>query len=320
MLEFGIRWLYPAYDPSGRVEYQCTEGAFTGPKNAVLRQFTNTGEFDHPTHFNAYGFRDQRDLGQSTARDIFVVGDSFSYGQGVEQGQRYSDLLDGLRPEQVFNISIPNNIDGYYRLLEYAQSLGANIQRIVIGVCMENDLKIYPEKIEACTQAPNQSNAILGVIPTSLQQLKIVLLKRSAVYALITSIVHQNPKLKQLAVNFGLINPNEVFQSFMNQFDEKAIQSSVDRVAALAANYQAVILIIPSRGLWQGEAKELQMRIHQSFVQGLQDKGLEVVDMKAVFEKEGEPLSHHYRNEGHWNAKGHRVAAQTLQRFIEAAD
>ena len=111
MLEFGIRWLYPAYDPSGRVEYQCTEGAFTGPKNAVLRQFTNTGEFDHPTHFNAYGFRDQRDLGQSTARDIFVVGDSFSYGQGVEQGQRYSDLLDGLRPEQVFNISIPNNID-----------------------------------------------------------------------------------------------------------------------------------------------------------------------------------------------------------------
>ena len=131
------------------------------------------------------------------------------------------------------------------------QSLGANIQRIVIGVCMENDLKIYPTEIEACKHTPNQFNAILGFIPTSLQQLKIMLLKRSAVYRLVTSIVHQHPKLKQLAVNFGLIYPNKVFQGLMSEFNEKAIRASADRVAAIAGKYQTVVLIIPLRGLLQ---------------------------------------------------------------------
>ncbi len=42
-----------------------------------------------------------------------------------------------------FNIAIPDNIIGYQRLLRYAEGRGANARRLVVGICMENDLQDY---------------------------------------------------------------------------------------------------------------------------------------------------------------------------------
>lgn len=70
-------------------------------------------------------------------------------GWGVDEDKRFSNLLEehlkdcGPPAPRVFNIAIPDNIVGYQRLLKYAESRGAKVRRMVVGICMENDLRDY---------------------------------------------------------------------------------------------------------------------------------------------------------------------------------
>ena len=319
ILEGSIRVLFPIFDPSGRVEYKCTDGVHRGPENINLRQYTNTGEYDYRVAFNQYGFRDSKDLAQSSNEDIFVVGDSFSIGQGVEKQYRYSDILDKTLPTNVLNISSPNNLNGYYWLLKYAESKGASIKNIIVGICMENDLEQYSVEIGKCTETPPVSwkSLLPGRNNLNLQQIKKTLLKYSATYSLITSIAHQHNSLRNLAIRLGIIYKNDVFPYSLSQFNGNVLQSSANRVADLVHNYNALILVIPSRGLWQGNNREESRKIHDHFISLLNEQQLDVIDLKHAFEQSGNPLSFHYRKEGHWNAKGHHRAAEEIQSFLK---
>jgi hypothetical protein len=44
--------------------------------------------------FNDKGFRDPKNLQESAKTDWFVLGDSFSFGSGVKEEQRFSNLLE----------------------------------------------------------------------------------------------------------------------------------------------------------------------------------------------------------------------------------
>lgn len=311
LLEWAVRIMYPVFDPSGRVEFECVDGAYLGPADVDLRQWTNTGEFDVSVGFNRYGFRDSKDLSRSTATDIFVVGDSFSFGQGVEAENRYSNILDRDLDVDVFNISAPNNLDGYYWLVQHAAANGATVEKLILGVCMENDLLPYGSTVAKCSPRP--------LFDFSLQGVKLFLTRYSAFYSLVTSIVHQNEALRSLAVEYGLAYRNDTFKPG-SDFSNKVLESSADRVAGLVQGRGAVVLIIPSRGLWQGDDRKHQREIHEQFVGLLKSRGLDVVDLRPVFEASGDPLQYHYSREGHWNRKGHLKAAETLQRYIKSHD
>ena len=144
LFEFILRWWFPVYDPRGRIAFHCEHGAYLGQPDTRSRQWTNTGEFDVEVAINRHGFRDGRDVLDAGPQDILVVGDSFSFGQGVEEGKRYSSLISNMNGSDFYNISIPNNIDGYINLLKYAQSKGVPTRNVIVGVTMENDLALYP--------------------------------------------------------------------------------------------------------------------------------------------------------------------------------
>jgi lysophospholipase L1-like esterase len=90
--EFALRFLYRDVRSSGRAgDYVARQGR--GPK------VTNNG----------YGFRDREIPPKSAARyRIVVLGDSFTWGSGLEVGYRFSNLLqDALGPGyEVFNFGV----------------------------------------------------------------------------------------------------------------------------------------------------------------------------------------------------------------------
>jgi len=124
LIEFLVRVFFPIYDPSGYVEFgHLPDGTPIGPFGRVLRQVKNTGDYDVEVRFNAWGFRDGKLLTSATDGDVFVVGDSFAFGWGVEAVDRFSDQLETILNRPVFNIAIPGtDFDGYDRLIRYAPS------------------------------------------------------------------------------------------------------------------------------------------------------------------------------------------------------
>lgn len=314
LLEFLIRVALPVYNPSGRIVFTSKDGVPLAEPGFVGRQWKNTGDYDVEVRINELGLRDTRDIRQATPADIIVVGDSFSFGHGVEEHQRYSNQLDQLIDEPVYNLAIPTDLIGYRRLFDHAVSQGARPGRIVIGICMENDILEY-DRVRRIMRDP-QTVARHSSLLRSAKQL---LTAHSAVYNAFTSIIHQIPAMKQLATSLGLVRENEAALSGKSISREQAL-STVRELSelrsALAVN-DLWLLVIPARTLWLGSRQAEERASHISFVEALNASGFQVIDLLPVFEKNGEPLALHFVNDGHWNAAGHRVAAEALAAVIE---
>jgi hypothetical protein len=64
--------------------------------------------------------------------------------------------------------------------------------------------------------------------------------------------------------------------------------------------------------LWAGNNIETERRVHEKLLQLLRESNVPVVDMKPVFEKEGNPLQFYFAHDPHWNSRGHALAAAEL--------
>lgn len=91
---------------------------------------------------NSCGFRSDRAFERRRAvgkRRILLFGDSFTAGEGVSNGQRYSDYLEKLVPDlEVYNYGLPaTGLDQHYLIYrEYAREVEHDL--LVISVFVEN--------------------------------------------------------------------------------------------------------------------------------------------------------------------------------------
>jgi hypothetical protein len=250
-------------------------------------------------------------LTTATEADLFVVGDSFAFGWGVNDRERFSDRLEVILSRPVFNIAnAGTDLDGYYRLIHYAEKNGVAVKNVVFSVAMETDIHVYG------TDLPSVSTRSLHttvLAPFNLSVAKRLLIENSALYVWLTHVVHQTIWLQRIAVYLGLVIPN-----LEGIGDEKvsaeALATSALRLRQLAAGRNAVVLLIPSRRLWVGDAvsRAQAAAVHSRFVGILKATGMHVVDLRERFESGGNPLSYHFSNDGHWNKAGHRLAADAL--------
>lgn len=304
--ELAVRVFLPAFDPSGqfRFAYDSGDGLMLGQPGTVARQRKNTGDYDVAVRINARGLRDDKDVAQARAPDIAVVGDSFAWGWGVNASERFSDRLQSLSGKRVFNVSTPTDLAGDGALIAYARKLGGKFGTIVLAICMENDIHEY---------GPTRGDdADSGMSSGSLRDW---LERNSAGYLFFTTAVHRTPWLKAPAVWLGLITPNLEGIS-RNSYSEAAIESSARTVAELAKTDRLIAVIIPSRALWVGDNRAVEDRVHKGFVAALARLGVDTIDLRPLFEAGGQPLAYHFANDGHWNAHGHRLAAEAIARRL----
>lgn len=93
---------------------------------------------------NGLGFRSDREFERDDAAPrVLVFGDSFTAGDGVSNGSRYSDVLETLLPPlQVHNFGLPGSgTDAQY--ICYAKlAAGAPCRAVVLAVLVENIRRI----------------------------------------------------------------------------------------------------------------------------------------------------------------------------------
>lgn len=323
LLEFIIRILFPVYDPRGMLiyKYYPEDGLILCMKNCTGRLWKNTGDFNVGVRINRYGFRDGKDIASSAYGDIFVLGDSMGLGWGIEEDKRFSNVLQAIVGMPVYNISGPAaDMDAYVKLLSYAQKNGARIRNLVLAICMENDLRDYDfpaKKLPEVNRTKRGKQWFLGpdILQSGFRKFLSWLGRNSAAYHAVAALLHQNDFFCRLASKFGWITPNyEGIQR--NDYCEKSIVSSANKLLALTRAFNAVLVIIPSRGLWVGNNLDVERKVHEKFISLLKESGARIVDLRLVFEKTAQPLSYYFKNDGHLNEKGHLAVATELAGFF----
>ncbi len=304
--EFAVRLALPAYNPAFRLQFilGSADRPILGPPNETQRQISNKGDYDVAIRFNRFGLRDVKNLNAAEPRDWFVVGDSFVIGWGVDEDKRFSNVLESLSGRPVYNLSSPETLHGYKKLIEYARRQGAPVERVVLAVNMANDID-HPSKAES-----PEITATRDEEPFDLQSVKMFLKKHSALYFIATSLVHRASWLESAFKKMNLIKGLEEFRE--RNFDSEDISFSADAVEDIARMAETLVVVIPHRGLWLGQGRERETSLHHDFVAALRRRDIRVLDLKPLWEENGDPLAWHFRFDGHWNPEGHAKAAARI--------
>jgi len=318
LLELTVRRLFPFFNPHAQVPFiLTTNGIGLGPPLQTVRQATPKGDYDSLIRFNEDGFRDARNLREARESDWFALGDSYTIGWGVQEHERFSNRLEedfktnGIQA-RVFNVAIPDNIIGYQRLLKYAESRGPKIRHLIVGICMENDLRDYRDGKSAWDLMPQPTAPASGK-----EAVRRWLKSHSALYIAASFSLQKVPVLRGLLERAGIARDIDQLTG-KNEWNEIVLKTSRDELVKLVSGRDALLLIIPARHLWRGDNIETENRIHSAFVGLLREAGLEVLDLKPALEAQGEPLSCYFKTDPHWNARGHAVAARELFKAIQA--
>ena len=277
-----------------------------GVPNSTFEHKDQSQDYKVEVVLNQYGFRDKNDIKKSKKKDIVVLGDSFCFGYGVKEEERFGNvlqkkILDSLR---VYNVAFPeSHFLNYKKNLEYAESIGLKSKKMILGVCMENDLKNYED--------------VKKPIYSRWKNIKKWFHNNSNLYAFVGQKIHSSEIIENALNSLGVVNDNTLPSIYA--VSDAAIESSVNELEKITKNYKALIVIIPSRLVWVEKHQTKANEIHQKMIQKLKEKSLNVLDIKFIFETKSEhPLKEfHFEHDGHWNSKGHELVAKEIYKGLK---
>ena len=307
--EVSLKAFFPIYDPSGKVELQSIDGVpLLAHRESYRKQWKNTGDYNVDIYANELGFRNRKNLKNSNKDWLFVVGDSFSFGHGVNEENRFSDLLEtDFNLGNVANIAIATDIDGYAKLIKYAQANGAKINKIILGLCIENDFKIYNE--------PNKPKG--GKSDFGLYNLKAFLKNNTASYNMFTQAVHGNNFLQKMFKKMGLIN--ETYTS-IEPHSKEIVRNTIERIRELFDDVNADeshVLLIPHRGIWLDKKRKEHLEVHYLIKSLLNEMTINVIDPLDSFEESDDPMIYLFKHDGHWNKMGHKLVSEVIFKSLK---
>lgn len=306
LADYPLKKILPIYDPSGGIKHVINDGVLLLEKNTSVRQWKNTGDYNVIINSNKYGFRNKKDFKKVKKDAFYVVGDSHTFGHGLEEEKRYSDLLETkYKIGEFVNIAISGmGVDGYHKALRYSKKNGAQIKRIFLGLTLENDINDYEKMFSKVKVLPEQKNY--------LSYFKELLRSKSSIYNLLTTAIHRNSELKKIAIKLKLIIPAHKVRQYA---DKKAIISTVNYINRIKSEFnpeQFYVLLLPSRGLWFVENTEEYFNEHNSIKRLLEQSNLTIIDPLSVFLKSDNPRKYHFKYDGHFNELGHSVIASVI--------
>jgi hypothetical protein len=319
LLEVGVRLCLPRYErfTTAPIFVPQASGCEIGPPGEVVDHRSPADAATASYVFNRHGFRDCKDVALSRPGDWFVVGDSYGFGWLVGEEERFSNRIDASLEHAVYNICIPGDLVDYAGLMRHAESKGAAVDKIIVSVCMENDIRVYSPKER---REPSRGPRTVAHAP--MRWLKVFFARsvaweafEDARYNVDAGRRRIGRRIHSWAAARGLADPAPPGPE-TNEYRKRAVASSADRLVRTIAGRDALVVLVPSRQLWIGRKARLERGTHERFARALLARGFEVVDMLPRMEGDGHALRYYYGFDGHWNAAGHARAAEAILAFF----
>jgi hypothetical protein len=285
------------------------EGIFETPQFHTVVRINDKGLRDRPHSYER----------QNDTERILVLGDSFAWGYGIEESERFSQLLENSMDVEVINAGV----SGYstdQELLWYENEGIKYETDLVIVVFTGNDVgdneKQLVNNIYYKPQfAFDEGGLILTnyPVPKTSPQGRFIysLSKRSALaYFLVQryfDIVafYSKPKVDSDHVNV----PEPGLQPQRKPFELTI--ALMHELRQTAESRDAKFIIVATDSWWNYPSKEN----YENFITTMRNEGFLVLDVESIpgFEPEEMLIA----EDGHWNQSGNKFVAAKIRDFIE---
>lgn len=288
-------------------------------------------EFDVFVRLDERGFREvaraERRL-QATSRRLFVLGDSFTWGWGVDQGAGFVDHLATAHPAvEVHNLGLSGTgtVVAHQLLVRHALSELRSGDGVLL-VTFENDLgdnlgRNHDRWVHAAVDG-EQVRLVPARAAGNAGHVKAWFKEHSCLFNL-TAFVADRFKLSRRQAQAALapergsdgdvsVDADEVlcYRHFLSRMHDAV----TERGASFA------VACIPPRGLYEGQPRDgsAEARRHAAMLEGPRSLGIATLDLlpalSAPLDEGSDPLT--FAFDEHWTATGHRIAATALVPFV----
>jgi hypothetical protein len=323
---------------------------YQSDKNLYVTHKPNTAcensaaEYSVSMHINNGGFRTAKPVSTNKPngiKRILFIGDSYTFGHGVQDQESYPSQLTTLLNTQkerveVLNAGVPGvGLDWYYMYLK-EKAFAWNPDLIVVGIFLGNDLfdatyfdktirdsQGFPTKI-GTSEEYLDSDGTRTISKTPLRY-KIPILRNSHLFLFVVERLYGHPLFYDSIVLNGsacFLRPDcRDLDSYISQA-EKLIGGMKD--IARAHNTPIVFALLPWElqfprrlmNLSQGNVASLnpqnRRHISETFVRYCANSSLTCVDLLPSFEAYTGNKPVYFPQDRHWTVEGHAVAAQAL--------
>jgi hypothetical protein len=358
LAEVAVRSLLPQWSDQWkmwRIDPVYARGLQPSVEEAVVHG--HSGEFVFRFSTNGQGLRMDRDISQTPAagvRRFITLGDSFTFGYGVEQNETYSAELERrLRasdvPAEVVNAGFASGfgLDTEYL---FAREVAVSWQpsEVIIGICLDNDLgdlgltlwTVSEGRLESITKNNDwvpawvkMSGLVNLLVKSAVPRLRefwshLFVNGEAGASLTLAPVCTLPPPIAAGA--YGAVVPS-LDRPVRVDFGPPAPTQPAERVETLMRalateaqenDYKLTILLIPSAQevQWDTSPNTLEERagIRKVFSGAAERAGLRVVDpvvqMRQHWCEQQEPL--YFDQDGHWNAAGHRFIGAWLSQKL----
>jgi lysophospholipase L1-like esterase len=280
-----------------------------------------TQQFRTVVRINENGLRDRQHSyeRQNDSERILVLGDSFAWGYGVEESERFSELLEKSLDVEMINAGV----SGYstdQELLWY-RSEGIKYETdLVILVLAGNDVGDNDRQLVSTIYykpkfviEEGQLVPIGYPVPKTSPQGRFIysLSQRSALaYFLVQRYfdilsLYSRTKVDSARANLLVSGTNAEREPF------RLTIALLDEMRNIAESRKAKFMVVATDGWWNSPSRET----YKDFINILRTEGFLVLDVESTPGFDPEDLL--IPDDGHWSRAGHEFVAAKIKEYIE---
>jgi hypothetical protein len=277
----------------------------------------NNGDFRIHLKLNEAGLRNGEPISSADGR-LWALGDSMTFGWGVEVEEMYSSVLKKILKRPVYNLANPGTDICGYQAMAARMPIYAKPTAVTVGLVLENDLRIYDCKEEFRSaealgyEEPKKST---GLVEYNFLNLKLYLTQNLALYNFFAVSLKRVAIIHRFLTTLGLVKRTHIVN---NRIDRSLILAVANSAAAELVRLRNkffdtipfYVLIIPTRFEIRENATDFRdMRL--AVKAALERRNIQTVDPFPIFRDAGFTATH-FKHDGHWSALGHTLAAKAL--------
>ena len=280
----------------------------------------NNGDFRVRLQLNEFGHRNPEKVAAADGQ-IWVIGDSMTFGWGVEREEMYSEVLENRIGHPSYNLASPGTDICGYQAMVARMPKNIKPRSVVVGLILENDLRIYDCKAEALAAAAQPQEPDNSDTALSFYAFKQFATQNFALYNFLAVSLKRVAIVQDLLVRLGIVSRPHIVTA---EIDPNAFAVLADSAGAemerlrsmFPAGTPFLVLIVANRFEIRDNAptnRDLRLAVKNE----LRRRGIATGDPFEAFRDAGFAPTH-FKHDGHWSARGHLIAGKAVAESLRA--